>query len=49
VNNNVCVLHEHIHWAGSTLSSVGPGRECFAFRELDSVGWNDRASSVETW
>jgi hypothetical protein len=38
----ICVLHEHINMQGSTLT-------CCGCKELDSFGWNDRASSVETW
>lgn len=41
-HTSVCVLHEHINMQGSTYT-------CCACKELDSAGWNDRASSVETW
>jgi hypothetical protein len=37
------VLHEDIHWAGQTLSLYG------GTLDLVPYGWNDRASSVETW
>jgi len=47
----VCILHEHINMGGSSFTNVAPagGRECYAYKELNSVGWNDRASSVEAW
>lgn len=47
--NNVCVLYEHVGYWGLTLTSVGSGRECFAYYQLDSVGFNDITSSVGTW
>jgi hypothetical protein len=37
------VLHEHIHWTGSTWTTCG------CDFDLGVHGWNDRASSVETW
>jgi hypothetical protein len=40
---HVCILHEHINWAGSTLTLFSS--EPYLARS----GWNDRASSVETW
>jgi hypothetical protein len=50
----VCVLHEDIHWAGSTLNLFGTtytGTFSTAFPSfnLGPLGWNDRASSLETW
>jgi len=38
----ICVLHEHINLTGSTFT-------CCGCKELDTPGWNDRASSVQTW
>ena len=36
------VLHEHINWTGNSLTH-------YAESSMDYLGWNDRASSVETW
>ncbi|WP_158997749.1 hypothetical protein [Streptomyces aureus] len=51
VGTQVTVLHEHIHWAGDTFSRVLPYSDYpyFEERNLLLYGWNDRASSVETW
>ena len=39
----VTVLHEHIHWEGSSITyHHGVGK-------LDWDGWNDHVSSMETW
>jgi hypothetical protein len=38
----VVKLHEHVDMQGNTLTS-------FAQSSLDYLGWNDRASSVETY
>ncbi|HEX4816231.1 MAG TPA: hypothetical protein VFV66_26095 [Nonomuraea sp.] len=50
IGTQVTVLHEHVNWTGQTHSTVlsypPPERKVL---ELLSVGWNDRASSVETW
>lgn len=42
-----CVLHEHVHYGGSSLSIWGG--MTYLQGHLEDVGWNDRASSVETW
>ena len=39
----VTVLHEHIHWTGSTLTLHR------SHPSLHPWGWNDAASSLETW
>jgi hypothetical protein len=39
----VTVLHEHIHWTGQTFTLFG------SMSSLVEFGWNDRASSLETW
>lgn len=58
VNMGICVLHEHVFWAGGTLtvqatptaSPEGPvSYPLSMFSELNSYGWNDVASSVEGW
>jgi hypothetical protein len=43
IQTQICVLHEDIHWTGQTLTLAG--RTDF----LEKFGWNDRASSLETW
>jgi hypothetical protein len=43
IGTMITVLHEHIHWTGSTLN-VWQSQET-----LHPWGWNDRASSLETW
>jgi len=57
-NMSICVLHEHVFWAGNTLtfqatplaSPEGPPSYPSTWvRELSSYGWNDVASSVEGW
>jgi hypothetical protein len=40
---SVCVLCEHIHFSGSTLTLMG-GTDF-----LEGFGWNDRTSSMQTW
>ena len=54
----VCVLHDDIHWEGSTLTILeakipsgggGGGAVHPPARALGLVGWDDRASSIETW
>jgi hypothetical protein len=45
---SVCVLHEHIHWQGSTLTITLVSQQAYG-SPLANVGWNDRASSLETW
>ena len=42
-----CVLHEHIHYAGSSLT-IWVGMT-YQQGQLNEFGWSDRASSVETW
>jgi hypothetical protein len=42
-NTNWTVLHEHIRWTGQTLT-IGSHDS-----NLGTYGWNDRASSLETW
>jgi hypothetical protein len=37
------VLHERVHWTGSTFTSR------WGIDTLVDYGWNDRASSLETW
>jgi len=41
--NQNCVLHEHINGEGSSVTLYN--NEPY----LEAFGWNDRASSVETW
>jgi hypothetical protein len=57
-NMSICVLHEHVFWAGNTIAfqptplSSPEGPPSYAtmwVRELGSFGWNDVASSVEGW
>ena len=43
IGTQVTVLHEHIQWTGSTLTLFG------SEATLVPLGWNDRASSLETW
>jgi hypothetical protein len=52
----VCVLHEHVHWSGQTLTlkvSIPNGGQAKHTLDsgpfLDRMDWNDRASSVEFW
>lgn len=42
-NTGITVLHEHIKWTGQTLTLSSHTSS------LRTYGWNDRASSVETW
>ena len=39
----IVVLHEHINWTGNSLTNQ------YSASSMDYLGWNDRASSVETW
>jgi hypothetical protein len=50
IGTQVTVLHDDIHWMGQTHSTVlaHPPPDT-RIMELNSVGWNDRASSLETW
>lgn len=43
IYTKVTVLHEHVRWTGSTFTSF------YGEYNLTEHGWNDRASSVETW
>lgn len=50
LGTQVAVLHEHINWTGQTFSDVlAFGTPEFKRFSLNSFGWNDRASSIETW
>ena len=47
---NVVVLHEHTNWRGATFTLFGSGgSNPSGYDNLTAYGWNDRASSVETW
>ncbi len=46
--NWVAVLHEHIHFKGRTLTITRDSNP-FDMRDLRRVGFNDMASSIETW
>jgi hypothetical protein len=50
IGTHVTVLHEDVRWTGQTFTVVRPHDEA-EFKQLSllSVGWNDRASSLETW
>jgi hypothetical protein len=41
--NFVCVLHDHIHYQGNSLTLFKDNKY------LEALGWNDRTSSIETW
>jgi hypothetical protein len=43
LGTQIAVLHEHVRWAGATFTCT------YSMDDLGFVGWNDRASSVETW
>jgi hypothetical protein len=43
IGTRITVLHEHVYWTGSTLN-VWQSQPT-----LHPWGWNDRASSLETW
>ncbi|WP_293863822.1 hypothetical protein [uncultured Alsobacter sp.] len=54
--SGVCVLHEHIHWSGQTLTlNIPPQagwraeRDLRQMAHLTTADWNDRASSIEFW
>lgn len=54
--HGVCVLHEHIHWSGQSLTlSIPPQAGWRAERDLRQIAhlttadWNDRVSSVQFW
>jgi hypothetical protein len=50
MGSQVCVLWDHIHWTGDSFTKILPfGTPGFIMNKLRSVGFNDRASSLETW
>lgn len=44
---HMCTLYEDIYWGGSTLTIRSTSD--FHTQNLPELGWNDRASSVESW
>ncbi len=46
---NIAQLCDHAGYWGLTLTSIGDGRECYAYHELDTIGFNDITSSVGAW
>jgi hypothetical protein len=50
IGTGVAVLHDDIHWTGQTHSTVlGYPPPDTRVANLNLFGWNDRASSLETW
>jgi len=47
--NWVCTLYEHVDFQGSSFTMLKRGAYGQAVPYLSTYGWNDRASSVETW